>query len=154
MTMNKIVGSSLPFSREARSLLKRIAFLLIPESEEYELPGGDDDAIFAHFLKLASPQLTNINHCLFELQKKSSDQHGDSFLKLQNNEQIATLHTCPSLLEVLMPHIALAYYQDPRILTALSLKDSPPFPGGYAVDQGDWSLLDPVRKRKPLYRIP
>ena len=83
MTMNKIVGSSLPFSREARSLLKRIAFLLIPESEEYELPGGDDDAIFAHFLKLASPQLTNINQCLFELQKKSNDQHGDSFLKLQ-----------------------------------------------------------------------
>ena len=80
--------------------------------------------------------------------------HGDSFLQLQNNEQIAILHTCPSLLEVLMPNIALAYYQDPRILTALSLKDSPPFPGGYAVDQGDWSLLDPVRKRKPLYRIP
>ena len=98
MTMNKIVGSSLPFSQEARSLLERIAFLLIPESEEYKLPGGDDDAIFAHFLELASPQLTNINQCLFELQKKSSDQHGDSFLKLQNNQQIAMLHTLSELI--------------------------------------------------------
>jgi len=57
-------------------------------------------------------------------------------------------------LEILMPHIAFAYYQDPRILSTLSLKDSPPFPGGYVVDEGDWSLLDPVRKRNPFYRIP
>jgi hypothetical protein len=24
---------------------------------------------------------------------------------------------------------------------------------GHAVEQGDWSLLDPVRKRPPLYRV-
>ena len=152
--MDKLVGSSLPFSQETRSLLRRIAILLIPKSEEHEIPGGNDDAIFSHFLELAGPNSANITQYLFDLQKKSIDKYGDSFLKLQNNQQIAMLHTCPNLLEVLMPHIAFAYYQDPRILSALSLKDSPPFPGGNVAEEGDWSLLDPVRKRKPLYRIP
>jgi len=152
--MDNLVGSSLPFSQETRSLLRRIAILLIPRSEEHEIPGGNDDAIFSHFLELASPNSANITQCLFDLQKKSIDKYGDFFLKLQNNQQIAMLHTSPNLLEVLMPHISFAYYQDPRILSALSLKDSPPFPGGNVVEEGDWSLLDPVRKRKPLYRIP
>jgi hypothetical protein len=28
----------------------------------------------------------------------------------------------------------------------------PPFPKGHEVEQGDWSLLDPVRMRPKLYR--
>jgi hypothetical protein len=28
----------------------------------------------------------------------------------------------------------------------------PPFPQGFSVEQGDWSLLDPVRARAPMWR--
>jgi hypothetical protein len=35
---------------------------------------------------------------------------------------------------------------------ALGQEPRAPFPKGHVVEQGDWSLLDPVRARKPLYR--
>jgi hypothetical protein len=42
------------------------------------------------------------------------------------------------------------YYRDDRVLRSLGLELRPPFPQGYALEQGDWSLLDPVRARPPI----
>ncbi len=39
------------------------------------------------------------------------------------------------------------YYRDNRVLRSLGLELRPPFPKGYELEQGDWSLLDPVRAR-------
>ena len=35
---------------------------------------------------------------------------------------------------------------------SLGLAPGPPFPKGHVVEQGDWSLLDPVRNRAPMWR--
>jgi hypothetical protein len=48
--------------------------------------------------------------------------------------------------------ILAAYYRDDRVLVALGLEARAPFPKGYVVEQGDWSLLDAVRKRPALWR--
>ena len=45
-----------------------------------------------------------------------------------------------------------AYYRDDRVLSALGVEPRPPFPKGYTVEQGDWSLLDAVRNRPQLWR--
>ena len=45
-----------------------------------------------------------------------------------------------------------AYYRDDRVLLALRLEARAPFPKGYDLEQGDWSLLDAVRARPPLWR--
>jgi hypothetical protein len=37
-------------------------------------------------------------------------------------------------------------------MRSLDMEVRPPFPQGFAVEQGNWSLLDPVRKRPKLYR--
>ena len=37
-------------------------------------------------------------------------------------------------------------------MAALGQEARPPFPKGHTVEQGDWSLLDPVKKRPPFYR--
>jgi len=34
----------------------------------------------------------------------------------------------------------------------LGMEARPPFPHGYTLEQGDWSLLDAVRKRLPFWR--
>ena len=39
------------------------------------------------------------------------------------------------------------YYRDDRVLRSLGLELRPPFPSGYQLEQGDWSLLDPVKAR-------
>ena len=45
-----------------------------------------------------------------------------------------------------------AYYRDDRVLQSLGLEARAPFPQGYVLQQGDWSLLDAVRKRPLLWR--
>ena len=45
-------------------------------------------------------------------------------------------------------------YRDDRIMRSLGMEVRPPFPDGYEVEAGDWSLLDPVRRRAPFYRQP
>jgi len=44
------------------------------------------------------------------------------------------------------------YYQDSRVHEAYGRRRGPPFPQGYEIIEGDWSLLDPVIERMPFYR--
>ena len=53
---------------------------------------------------------------------------------------------------VLTRLVLLCYYRDDRVMVSLGLEARPPFPKGYVLEQGDWSLLDPVRARKPFWR--
>jgi len=39
------------------------------------------------------------------------------------------------------------------VMLSLGQEPRPPFPKGHVVEQGDWSLLDPVRARPPMYRV-
>ena len=57
-----------------------------------------------------------------------------------------------SFYRLLSVYIVQAYYQDSRVLDSLGLPDRAPFPDGYAVAEGDWSLLDQVKTRRPFYR--
>ena len=45
-----------------------------------------------------------------------------------------------------------AYYEHPKVLTALGLEPRPPYPQGYAMKTHDLTLLDPVRARPKMFR--
>jgi hypothetical protein len=49
--------------------------------------------------------------------------------------------------------VLLCYYRDDRVMRLLGQEPRPPFPKGHVVEQGDWSLLDPVRRRPRMYRL-
>jgi hypothetical protein len=44
------------------------------------------------------------------------------------------------------------YYRDARVMESLGMEARPPFPKGYELEQGEWSLLDPVRDRGKMWR--
>jgi hypothetical protein len=44
------------------------------------------------------------------------------------------------------------YYRDDRVLRSLGHELRAPFPLGHTLEQGDWSLLDPVKARPPSLR--
>ena len=44
------------------------------------------------------------------------------------------------------------YYRDDRVIRSLGLEPGPPFPKGHNLEQGDWSLLDAMRNRPPMWR--
>ena len=55
-------------------------------------------------------------------------------------------------LKMLTRIILQCYYRDDRVMRSLDMEVRPPFPIGFELEQGDWSLLDPVRVRPKLYR--
>lgn len=55
-------------------------------------------------------------------------------------------------LAVLHRLVLLCCYRDDRVMRPLDMELRPPFPGGFTVEQGDRSLLDPVRGRAKLWR--
>ena len=57
-----------------------------------------------------------------------------------------------SLLRAMMQVVAQCYYADERVLTALGSEARPPFPLGHVLEQGDWHLLDAVRRGPSRYR--
>src|SRR5277367_2061303 len=44
------------------------------------------------------------------------------------------------------------YYRDDRVVRSLGLEPRAPHPRGHVLEDGDWSLLDPVKARPPLWR--
>jgi hypothetical protein len=58
----------------------------------------------------------------------------------------------PGFFGMVVFHAYAGYYHDPRVLEALGLEPRAPFPQGHEVPPTDFTLLDPVRRRGPLYR--
>ena len=150
--MSDLIGSSSPLSDEQKLVLRKLAGLLIPRSDEHDLPSADDDEIFSNALVLAQSQATEVTKSLDALEARANEHNGSSFSGLDENAQTAVVEDIFGLLEPVVRSITSAYYQDARVLASINLKSTPPFPGGHEVEVGDWSLLDPVKARAPFYR--
>lgn len=152
--MPEVIASDNPFSTREREVLRRVAGALIPASDEYGIPGADDEAIFAGILDLAVARAESIKSGIAALDALAEEQENQGFLDLNDPQQAALLgdEASSSFLRQMIQCTATSYYQDGRVLESIDLKSTPPFPGGHEVEQGDWTLLDPVKARAPFYR--
>jgi hypothetical protein len=125
---------------------------MIPASERYGVPGADDDTIFADIVKSLGRDREDIGLALERLAVLA----GGAFADLPAGHRLVVaneLRTEGGLpLAALTRIILLCYYRDDRVMRSLGQEPRPPFPLGHVLEQGDWSLLDPVRKRAPFYR--
>jgi hypothetical protein len=129
-----------------------IAGTMIPESPEHGVPGADDPAILDDIANSLGRDLPRVREALAAIAAKS----GNAFAHLDRDHQEALIndyYSSGSAAAAVLGRVILgAYYRDDRVLLALKLEARPPFPQGYTLEQGDWSLLDAVRKRAPFWR--
>jgi hypothetical protein len=132
--------------------LRALAGLIIPPSEAYDVPGADDDKIFGDILRSLERDRDDICRALAHLASLA----GGAFADLgpeRRAEVAATFREAGGApLTALVRVVLLCYYRDDRVMRSLGQEPRPPFPKGHVVEQGDWSLLDPVRVRPPMYR--
>jgi len=132
--------------------LRCVAGMMIPASTEYGVPGADDATIFADIVKSLGRDLRDVQRALGTL----AELGGCSFAELDQSRRYAVLEAfrARSGAEVaaLSRSVLQCYYRDDRVVRSLGLEPRPPFPKGYTLEQGDWSLLDPVRARPKLWR--
>jgi len=93
---------------------------------------------------------------LAALAEVAAARGANGFAALPPAERPAALEalsaTAPTFVPSLVFPTYLAYYQHPRVLEGLGVPARPPHPLGYPLEEGDLSLLDPVRARGRLYR--
>lgn len=132
--------------------LKALVAEMIPASPTYQVPGADDEAIFADILKSLERDTEDARTALRQLGEFSSG--GFAALDPARRREVASAFKDRggAPLFALNRVVLLCYYRDDRVMRSLGQEPRPPFPKGHVVEQGDWSLLDPVKKRAPIWR--
>jgi hypothetical protein len=132
--------------------LSDIAGTMIPESVELGMPGADDPAILDDIARSVGRDLPMVRQAVAEITARS----GGAFAGLDRDRREALINDYArsggAAAAVLGRVVVGAYYRDDRVLLALGQEARAPFPKGYTLEQGDWSLLDAVRHRPPLWR--
>jgi hypothetical protein len=133
--------------------LRALAGTIIPPSATYDVPGADDERIFNDILRSLERDRDDICSALAHLVTLA----GGAFAGLEPARRIevaaAFREAGGAPLAALVRVVLLCYYRDDRVMRSLGQEPRPPFPKGHIVEQGDWSLLDPVRARPRMYRV-
>ena len=135
-----------------RDDLRTIAGMIIPASAEYAVPGADDAAIQADMLKTLGRDTGMVREGLDHLARLAGKPLAD--LDQAERDAVAKEFRASggSAAATLVRVVLQCYYRDDRVLRSLGLELRAPFPKGYTLEQGDWSLLDAVKGRPSTLR--
>jgi hypothetical protein len=135
-----------------RDDLRTVAAMIIPASDEYKVPGADDSAIQADMLATLGRDTALVKQALDHLARLASRPLAQ--LDAAKRDAVATEFraTGGAAAATLVRVVLQCYYRDDRVLRSLGLELRAPFPRGYTLKEGDWSLLDPVRQRAGTLR--
>ena len=132
--------------------LRLLAGIMIPASSRHGVPGADDALIFADILKSLERDTADSQLALKQLREMSGGAFADLPPERRTEVAMRFKQEGGAPLFALNRVVLLCYYRDDRVMRALGQEPRSPFPKGHVVEQGDWSLLDPVRKRAPMWR--
>jgi hypothetical protein len=135
-----------------RDDLRVVSAMMIPASAEYDVPGADDGAIQADILATLGRDSKWVAEALDHLARLA----GMPLAQLDQARRDAVANEFRSsggaAAATLIRVVLQCYYRDDRVLRSLGLELRPPFPKGYPLEQGDWSLLEPVKARPSMWR--
>jgi hypothetical protein len=143
---------AIPLTADQQRTLRCLADMMIPASAKYRIPGAGDDAIFADILKSFGQDAHHVRDVVQTLDRLSGGVFADLAADRQAAVAAQLREQGGTPLTMLSRIILLCYYRDDRVMRSLGMELRPPFPKGFEVEPGDWSLLDPVRQRGPVYR--
>ena len=132
--------------------LRVLAGQIIPASAKYHVPGADDELIFSDIVKSVERDHDDVCCALGDLRNLAGGAFADLSAARRNEVANAFREKGGSALAALVRLVLLCYYRDDRVMRSLGQEPRAPFPLGHVVEQGDWSLLDPVRARPPIWR--
>jgi hypothetical protein len=126
--------------------------MIVPASDAYKVPGADDPAIQADILATLGRDTKLVVAALDHLARLA----GQPFAELDTAKRDAVAQefrgTGGAAAATLVRVVLQCYYRDDRVLRSLGLELRAPFPKGYVLPDGDWSLLDPVKARSGTLR--
>ncbi len=132
--------------------LRCVAGMMVPASTEFNVPGADDKMIFADIVQSLGRDLRDVRLALAQLGELAGGPFADQDASRRHAAVEAFRQTNGAPVAALSRSVLQCYYRDDRVVLSLGLEPRPPFPKGHTLEQGDWSLLDPVRARPKMWR--
>ena len=116
------------------------------------MPGADDERIFGDILRSLERDRDDVRRALAQLAPLAGGAFAELDPARRTEVAAAFRETGGAPLGRARPRgAALLLPRRPRDAVARP-GAAAAFPQGHVVEQGDWSLLDPVRARPPMYR--
>jgi hypothetical protein len=141
-----------PLTPIQRDDLRAVAGVMIPASAEFDVPGADDPVIQADILATLGRDAGLVREALIELARLAGGPLA-SLNPARREAVAAELRAKGGTAVMALTRVVLqCYYRDDRVVRSLGLEPRPPYPKGHVLEDGDWSLLDPVRARPPMWR--
>jgi hypothetical protein len=141
-----------PLTATQRDDLRAIAAEIIPASAEFDVPGADDPVIQADILATLGRDAGLVREALDELARLVGGPLASLDPAARQTVAMELRATGGDAVATLTRVVLQCYYRDDRVVRSLGLEPRPPYPKGHELEQGDWSLLDPVRARPPMWR--
>ena len=132
--------------------LRAIAGVIIPASTEFDVPGADDPAIQVDIVATLGRDTGLVRQALDELARLAGSPLASLDPTRRESVGMELRAKGGAAVATLTRVILQCYYRDDRVVHSLGLEPRPPFPKGHVLEDGDWSLLDPVRARPPFWR--
>lgn len=142
----------------SRDTLAALLSTMLPANAEMDLPPAGDPLIVDDILaSIRAGSFSSIVDGLQALDEAAIGMHECSFSDIEadaRTEVFESFQHSHSGFVRLLGSIALqCYYRDDRVMESLGMEARAPFPEGFEIEQGDWSLLDPVKEKGPIYKV-
>ena len=151
-----ITSDSLINSRQT-DLLRALLDAMIPRDASSGLPTGSDPKILSRVLEvLNTGRVETLRTALNALESLAMHMFRDGFVSLTMKRRMEIFahweqsHTTQA--QAISSALLHCYYTDERVMHAHGMEPRPPFPKGFSIPQGDWTLLDPVKQRERFWR--
>ena len=152
-TSSFFVDGQLPL---VNSMLERI---VPPDEGGGKMPGAGELGVadFVDRVVGESAELKRLfTRGLAQIEIASQTQHSKDFVDLSSQQKDTVLKNVetqePEFFRALVRQTYNGYYTNARVIELLGLEGRPPQPRGYELEQGDFSLIENVKKRGQAYR--
>jgi hypothetical protein len=129
---------------------------ILPGDAELGLPSASRIDFEAYLLRHRATAQSDT--FLDVLARVAETRCGAPFEALDATQRLAAINACKladvRAFSAFVTHALRAYYTDRAVLACIGAGAVPPFPEGNALGDDDWTLLEPVYERGPIWRQP
>jgi len=149
------------FTADEQTMLATLLDEVIPPSADGRLPGAGTLGLAGHMARAVKQNAMLrpvVEYGLSSIADLARQRSVGGWDALPAEERRAVFREFAAGDQFFMPAFLFlvysGYYQHPRVVETLGLEARAPHPKGYAMEPDDLTLLDQVRRRGRIYRLP
>lgn len=156
MDNDEVIQTDHPLNEDQKNTLDALLKLVIPASEDGKMPSAAEVGFLEYLVNSEPGFIPQLKQCLdviIDAVEPAQDKPFSETGERETEALVNKLRSSQGELFNLFTNLVLScYYQHDRVMIGIGLEPRPPFPKGNQVEDGDLSLLAPVKQRGEFWR--